>query len=259
MPTSGRDNSRVVGQPPVLAPAPHPRWVRRRLLSWFRDCGRAFPWRDTADPYAVLIAELLLQRTRADLVEPLFSRFLAVYPDAHHLARADPVNVIELLRPLGFLHRSARLPALGLALVEEHGGEVPRSFPALMALPGVGRYVANAVLTVAFGERRPLLDPNVLRVVARVFGRESSRPRARDDRQMWTFVEELSPRRGAREFNLALVDVGAVVCRVRRPRCYECPLRLRCRAFAEGTVTPAALASTPGRRQAGRSTRTSSR
>jgi A/G-specific adenine glycosylase len=230
----------------VLHPDSDPAWLRRRLLSWFRDCGRSFPWRDTTDPYVVLIAELLLQRTRADLVEPVFNRFIASYPDACQLARADPIDVVELLRPLGFLHRSARLPGLARALVEEHGGRVPKSFPALMDLPGVGRYVANAVLALAFKERRPLLDPSVLRVLARVFGRESPRPRPRDDEQMWAFVDELSPRRGAREFNLALVDLGAIVCRRRRPRCYECPLQTRCRAFAEGTVTPAAPAPPPG-------------
>jgi A/G-specific adenine glycosylase len=184
-----------------------------------------------------LIAELLLQRTRADLVEPLYHRFLSTYPDAEALATTEPAQTEELLRPLGFLHRSRRLPALGRALVERHGGRVPRSKRALVSLPGVGEYVANAVLTIAFGRRMPLLDPNVIRLLARVLGRTSARARPRDDAALWEFVGELLPRRRAREFSLALVDLGALVCRP-RPHCYVCPLRSRCRAFRSGAVTP---------------------
>jgi A/G-specific adenine glycosylase len=218
-------------------------WIRRRVLAWFRSSGRTFPWRGTRDPFAVLIAELLLQRTRADLVEPVYRRFIALYPDAQRLARADERDVLDLLRPLGFLHRSARLPSLGRELLARHDGAVPRSFPALMALPGVGRYVANAVLTIAFGEARPLLDPNVLRLMSRAFDRQTSRSRARDDPAMWLFVEALTPRRNAREFSLALVDLGAMVCVPRHPRCHECPLRTGCVAFARGAVEPAPLQS----------------
>jgi len=213
------------------------RWLRRRVLGWFRKHGRDFPWRETEDPYPVLVAELLLQRTRADLVEPIYDRFLAAYPSPHALAKADPADAEELLRPLGFLHRSRRLPALGRALVDSHGGDVPRSKSDLLALPGVGEYVANAVLTVAFGRRMPLLDPNVIRLLDRVFGRTSTRARPRDDAELWEFVAHLLPRRNAREFSLALVDLGAVVCR-RRPRCFECPLRSRCDAFLSGSVEP---------------------
>jgi A/G-specific adenine glycosylase len=214
-------------------------WLRRRVLRWFRQSGRDFSWRRTRDPYCVLIAEVLLQRTRADLVEPIYRRFVSKYPNAEALAAEDSTDVIELLRPLGFFHRSARLPALGHALVERHGGEVPRVKAQLLALPGVGEYVANAVLTVAFGERRPLLDPNVVRLLGRVLGLRSPRARPRDDASLWDFVQELLPSRAAREFNLALVDLGATVCQTRRPRCFACPLRPRCLAFAEGRVDPA--------------------
>jgi A/G-specific adenine glycosylase len=228
----------VVGRVGSYRRSPDAHWVRRRVLSWFHRSGREFPWRESSDPYAVLIAEVLLQRTRADLVEPIFRQFIAAYPDARALAHADPAAVFDVLRPLGFVQRSARLPELGRALVEQHSGAVPRSFSGLVGLPGVGRYVANAVLVVAFEERRPLVDPNVLRVLERAFGFRSTRPRPRDDEKVWAFVGELLPHRAAREFNLALVDLGAVVCRVRRPRCGECPLNPRCRALQEGEVTP---------------------
>jgi A/G-specific adenine glycosylase len=216
------------------------RWLRRRVLAWFEEHGRSFPWRATDDPYAVLMAELLLQRTRADLVPKTFGRFLETYPDAHALAAADPADVVDTLRPLGFLHRSARLPTLARALVERHGGDVPTDEDDLRSLPGVGRYVANAVLVVAFGRRRPLLDPNVIRLLERALGISSPRARPRDDVTLWETLIELLPRRRSREFALGLIDLGAVVCVPRRPRCFACPLRERCIAFNEGLVTPPA-------------------
>jgi A/G-specific adenine glycosylase len=215
------------------------RWLRRRVLTWFDEQGRSFPWRVTDDPYAVLIAELLLQRTRADLVPTVFERFIRRYPDARALAEADPAEVVDALRPLGLLHRSARLPNLGRMLLDRFGGSVPSGESDLRSLPGVGRYVANAVLVVAFGRRRPLLDPNVIRLLGRAFGVASARTRAREDARMWGTLAELLPRRRSREFALGLIDLGAVVCVARRPRCLACPLRQRCIAFREGLVTPA--------------------
>lgn len=187
----------------------------------------------------MLIAELLLQRTRADLVEPHYPVFVREYPNAQALAAADPMGVEELLRPLGFTHRTARLPQLGRALTERHGGTVPSAREELLALPGVGQYVANAVRTVAFAQPEPLLDPNIIRLVGRVFGIRTQRARARDDPTLWAFIRSVLPRVRARDFNLALVDLGATVCRARRPQCFSCPFRSRCQAFAAGDVTPA--------------------
>ena len=216
------------------------RWLRRRVLAWFDDEGRSFPWRIANDPYAVLIAELLLQRTRADLVPATFESFLSDYPHAHALASADAADVVEALRPLGFLHRSARLPSLAREMVERFGGAVPSRESELRSLPGVGQYVANAVLVVAFGKRRPLLDPNVIRLLGRALGISSAKPRARDDPRLWETLTELLPRRRSREFALGLIDLGAVVCVPRRPRCFRCPLREKCIAFNRGLVAPAA-------------------
>jgi A/G-specific adenine glycosylase len=221
----------------------HARWLRRRVRAWFKASGRSFPWRERRDPYRVLIAELLLQRTRADLVLPLYEEFVALYPNPSALAAADEREVLDFLRPLGFCHRSARLPALGRALCAQHRGRVPRSKAALLALPGVGEYVANAVLALAYNQRRPLLDPNVIRLLGRVFGLRSTRARPRDDPAQWSLVEELLPQRNAADFGLALIDLGALVCLSRRPRCFECPLRERCQAFATLDVSPAAPAA----------------
>jgi A/G-specific adenine glycosylase len=215
------------------------RWARSRVRTWFGQHGREFPWRQTSDPFHILIAELLLQRTRADLVPDVFTRFIDRYPDATSLAAAGESDVVELLRPLGFLHRSARLPQLARELCTRFEGRVPQTEAELTSLPGVGRYVANAVLVVAYGARRPLLDPNVIRVLARCFGISSSRARPRDDDRLWHLVEDVVPPRNPKPVALGLIDLGAVVCRPRRPTCNVCPLRPRCRAFRTGAVVPA--------------------
>jgi A/G-specific adenine glycosylase len=213
-------------------------WLRRRLRTWFVHSGRDFPWRRSQDPYAILLAELLLQRTRADLVPAVYERFLRRYPDPWALAAAENSEVLELLRPLGFVHRSARLPALGRVLVEQFEGRVPSTERELLTLPGVGRYVANAVLLLGFGKARPLLDPNVIRLLERVFDLRSARSRAREDPELWATLRRIVPRRNPAPVALALIDLGAVVCSSNRPRCAVCPLRPRCTAFQAGTVTP---------------------
>lgn len=218
-------------------PGGPPRGLAADLLRWFDAEGRDLPWRRRRDPYAVLVAELLLQRTRADLVPPVYEAFLAAFPDPAALAEATPERVLDVIRPLGLPARAARLPVLGRELVERHGGRVPRDPASLRALTGVGPYVANAVAAVAYGRRVPLLDPNVIRVLDRVFDRRSARSRPRADRELWAFVAWLLPRRRAADFGLALVDLGALVCRP-RPRCDACPLRGRCRAHLLGRVTP---------------------
>jgi A/G-specific adenine glycosylase len=220
------------------------------VLAWFDSTGRDFPWRNSRDPYSVLIAELLLQRTRADLIGPLYREFLDAFPNAAALAAADQQEIDALLRPLGLAKRTSRFVALGLALVERHAGRVPRSRKALLALPGVGPYTANAVLTLAFGRRVPLLDPNIIRLLHRALGLRSERRRPRSDAQLWERVAELLPSRRSREFSLGLLDLGAVICRARRPRCSECPLRSRCRAFNTGQVEPAPDVTRPKERLA---------
>src|SRR4051794_35834306 len=163
--------------PDTDAAASTARWLRQRVLSWAERHGRDFAWRRSSDPYHVLLAEVLLHRTRADVVEPIFLRLRATYPTPADLAQADEDGLMALLRPLGYSHRSRRLRSLGHALVERHAGVVPNDRAALLALPGVGPYIANAVLAGAFGERVPLLDPNVIRVIGRVYGIWSGRPR----------------------------------------------------------------------------------
>src|SRR5262249_50720163 len=122
---------------------------------------------------------------------------------------------------------------------ERHGGQVPRSEDELLALPGVGRYIANAVRAVAYRERVPLFDPNVARILDRVFEIRSSRARPREDDAIWQLLAEVTPRHGSHRFALGLIDIGAIICRPRRPRCHACPLNGRCSAYRDGLVQPA--------------------
>lgn len=216
---------RAVGAhvPPIDRTAADLSRLRRRLLGWGRRHGRQFPWRSTRDPWEVLLAELLLQRTRADLVAPVYESTLRRYGTAGDLADADPSDVVALLRPLGFAHRNARVQ--GVADACRDG--VPRSMRGLLALPGVGRYAATATLCFAYGRRLAVVDPTVVRLFGRLGIVSSERARARDDDLVWRGADRLVPRHAARAWNFAVLDLGALVCRP-RPRCHECPLLAEC-------------------------------
>ncbi len=199
----------------------------RRLLKWFRGHRRSFPWRETTDPYRVFVAEFMLQRTGAQQVLPVYRNFIEQFPDLRRAAQADEDAIRRTLRPLGRVKRYKVLArALGL-LAATSEGRVPRSLGRLLEIPGVGLYTARAVLVFAHGRRLGLFDPNIYRVISRVFGLSSSRPRAHTDPVMWSTVDRLIPRGMSREMNLALLDFAAAICRL-KPRCPTCPMNDIC-------------------------------
>jgi len=208
----------------------HAAYFRRRLRAWFRNNARRFPWRETTNPYHILLAELLLQKTDAPKVVPVYLRMVKDFPSPRPLAAARLQRVSRLLAPLGLDYRADRLRRIAAALVRDHGGAVPASEDALMSLPGVGRYIARAVCAQAFGQRKAVLDTNVVRLLGRFFGITSRRPRARDDPEMWAVAQSLLPRRAsdAASWNWALLDFAALVCGHRHPACSICPVRHRC-------------------------------
>jgi A/G-specific adenine glycosylase len=208
-----------------------PAALRRALLGWYRRRGRHdLPWRQTRDPWPVLLAELMLQRTRADLVVPVYRAVTAAYPTAAALADAEPNEVRRLAWPLGLHHRLPRLQAAAAAVRDG----VPTTPQGLLAVPGVGPYAANATLCFAFGRRVPIIDANVLRVLSRLTGLASERSRPRDDPQAWAHAGALLPARRVREWNCALLDLSALVCRP-RPNCSVCPLHRHCPTGRERT------------------------
>jgi A/G-specific adenine glycosylase len=196
------------------------------LLPWGRANRRTFPWRETRDPFRILVAEVLLQRSRGRTVALVFDQLFGRWPDAESLARARVASVRSVIRPLGLVRRAETLKALAAAVAER--GRVPKTFGELLELPGVGPYAANATLAVAFGERAGVVDGVTARVYRRYFGLESNGP-ASADRELWAAVQRTAPIRAVRQWNWAVLDLAATVCMPARPRCSECPLVEHCR------------------------------
>lgn len=201
----------------------------RLLLNWWKKNKRDFPWRHTRDSYSILIVEMLLRKTTAKQVEKIYVQFLTKYPDPNSLADANKNDLEELLKPLGMEHKRAELfKRFGLYIMEKYNGEIPTEPEKLLELPGIGMYAANAVLSFNCSKDVPLLDTNFIRVINRVFDIKSQKSRARDDKKIWEFAKTLIPQGNSKNFNLAILDFAALVCRANKPKCLECPIRNIC-------------------------------
>jgi A/G-specific adenine glycosylase len=200
------------------------------LLIWYADHRRDLPWRRTRDPYHIWVAEVMLQQTQVATVAPYYERFLARFPTVAALAAASLDEALKLWEGLGYYARARHLHAAARWVVAEHGGRVPNTMAALLALPGVGRYTAGAILSIAYGQDAPALDGNVRRALSRVFAIEEDVTRGAGRRRLWALAEELLPPGRAGDFNQALMDLGATVCTPRAPLCNRCPLAENCRA-----------------------------
>lgn len=208
--------------------------MRARLLRWFDASKRDLPWRRTRDPYRILLAEYLLQRTRVASGTPYYERFLARFPDVASLASASETDVLRLWEGLGYYRRARNLLAAARAIVEHHGGRVPSTASTLQELPGIGPYTAGAVASIAFGERVPAVDGNATRVLARLFRIEDDVSRGPGRDRVLEVAVSLVPRERPGAFNQALMELGATVCTPRSPACHACPLRTLCRARKAG-------------------------
>lgn len=210
--------------------------VRRALLGWYGRARRNLPWRSTRDPYAIWVAETMLQQTQVKTVLPYYSRFLAAFPTIIALDRARRDKVLALWSGLGYYRRATNLKKAAREIVRSHGGRLPRDFTALRALPGIGDYTAGAVMSIAFGERYPALDANARRVLSRIY-------RLSGDAPLRALAARVVPDSRPGDFNQALMDLGATVCLARNPRCAECPVGAHCAASRDGIVQTAAKAS----------------
>jgi len=206
---------------------------QNRLLDWFERARRDFPWRSQSDPYAILIAEKLLQQTAArDVVVQAYEQFLHQYPTPHHLAAANVSDIEEIIKSLGLTYRAKELQAMAQELVAHYGGEVPRDLKELIALPGVGDYSARAVLSFAFGENVPIVDTNVARLLYRLYGIPGPLPaNPARKKSLIELAGELIPAGQSRDFNLAILDLCAQICRPTDPTCPDCPIKVYCSYF----------------------------
>lgn len=204
--------------------------IREKLAEWFLRQGRDLPWRRTTDPYAIMVSEFMLQQTTVTAVIPYFQRWLEAFPTVAALAGADEQQVLEHWQGLGYYSRARNLQKAAQAIVGRHGGRVPASFDALRSLAGVGDYTAGAVAAFAFDAAVPVVDANIARVLARLFNWQDPI----DDAAGRAFLVEASlallPDSGGRLHTSALMELGALVCVSRNPRCLECPVRAECLA-----------------------------
>jgi len=200
------------------------------LLDWYRANGRAhLPWRQTRDPYRIVVSEFMLQQTQVDRVIPLYEAFIAAFPDFAALAAADAGDAVRLWRGLGYNSRAMRLHALARAVVAQHGGTLPSDREALLALPGIGPYTASAVRAFAFELDDVALDTNIRRIAHRTgFGLEY--PSLATDAELDARARAALEPGTAHDWNSAMMDVGATICTARAPKCLLCPLRPGCRA-----------------------------
>ncbi|HEX2499838.1 MAG TPA: A/G-specific adenine glycosylase [Methylomirabilota bacterium] len=205
------------------------RRFREGLLRWYARHQRDLPWRRTRDPYHVLVSEIMLQQTQVDRVIPKYHEFLGRYPTLDALAAADVADVTRTWYPLGYNIRPVHLHGIAREAVARYGGRLPAEDKALRAMRGIGRYTAGAVRSFAYGERAPILDTNVRRVLGRVFHGQDGRRVS--TAALWALAERILPRARVYDFNQALMDFGATWCTARKPLCLPCPMRRFCRAY----------------------------
>lgn len=202
--------------------------VVRAVLRWYASCGRNLPWRNITDPYRVLISEIMLQQTQVSRVLVKYPQFLKRFPTLPVLASATRRSVIMQWRGMGYNNRAVRLHALAKAVMRMHGGLIPREYDALVSLPGIGRYTANALLSSAWRERVPVVDVNVRRVLSRIFRPMKTTAALLPEHDTWKLAAALLPSKRTYDWNQALMDLGAMLCTARSPRCAECPVGTLC-------------------------------
>lgn len=226
--------------------------IQERIRTWFRVHGRDLPWRKTRDPYHILVAEVMLQQTQVDRVLPYYTAFLERFPTIQVLAEAPLAEVIKLWAGLGYNRRAVNLQRIAQRIVQEHGGQFPRSVAELRALPGIGAYTAGAIACFAFEQDVAFMDTNIRRVLHRLFlGPEVPRLLT-TERALSDIAADMVPRGSGWEWNQAIMEFGAVQCTARKPACSICPVQTLCRAFPailtavqEHTATRRATRTTP--------------
>ena len=210
------------------------------LLDWFSRSARDLPWRRTADPYAIWVSEIMLQQTQVKTVIPFYDRWMRALPTILKLSRASSTQLHKLWEGLGYYTRVRNMQKAAKQILTLHHGEFPRLYEEILDLPGIGRYTAGAISSIAFNEPRPILDGNVMRVLARIFGIGGDPRSKHTNAQLWNLSESLvqlasrqttSDLRACSHFNQALMELGALVCTPRQPRCGDCPVRGHCTAL----------------------------
>ncbi len=208
--------------------------VRKKLCSWYAQNARDLPWRHTTEPYAIWVSEVMLQQTQVSTVVPYYTRFLWRFPSVSSLAAASHDEVLKIWQGLGYYRRAVNLHRASREIVGRFHGQFPSDSQSLRSLPGVGRYIAGAIQSIAFDSPAPILEANSARVLCRLFAIRGILSSTPVQKRLWVIAESLLPREQAGQHNQALMELGALVCVPGRPRCERCPLQSVCLARASG-------------------------
>ena len=201
-----------------------------KILDWYSSHRRELPWRGHPDPYAVWVSEIMLQQTRVEAVIPFFKRWMDRFPSIRALAAASEQDVLSLWEGLGYYNRARNLNNAARIVVDQHGGELPHDLVSLRKLPGIGRYTAGAIASMAYGLDVATLDGNLRRVFARIFNVAKPADSPAGEEILWALAEEHLPKGHAGDYNQALMDLGASLCLPRNPTCLLCPISELCKA-----------------------------
>lgn len=208
------------------------------LLQWYDNHARVLPWRENPEPYAVWISEIMLQQTRVEAVKPYFDRWMEAFPSIFDLAAASEEEVLKLWEGLGYYSRVRNIHKTAKIVTKDYGGELPRSFDALLKLPGIGEYSAGSIGSIAFQLQVPCVDGNVLRVVTRITAEEADITEASTKKLLTQWVRTIVPAQRPGDFNQALMELGATICLPNGiPKCESCPVAHLCEAFCRSQVT----------------------
>ena len=219
---------------PLLDPQDDSRLFTQSLLRWYQRHGRVLPWRQTADPYAIWVSEIMLQQTQVSTVLSYYRRFLSAFPTVQDLAAAPLEKVLKSWEGLGYYARARHLHRGAKEVVGRFNGRVPETIEEILSIPGIGRSTAGAILTIAFGQRHPILDGNVRRVLCRYFAVQDDPKKKEVEKELWRRSSELLPKKKVDLYTQGIMDLGATICTPTGPRCPVCPVQNGCRGYRLG-------------------------
>ena len=210
--------------------------IRKKLLAWYDKTKRDLPWRNTKDPYHIWVSEIMLQQTQVKTVLPYYERWIKTIPTIEKLATTPERKILKLWEGLGYYSRARNFKKAAQIIYKEMNGKLPKTVKDLQNLPGIGRYTAGAISSIAFGLNAPVLDGNVKRVLSRLFCINDNGATIVSENRLWEKADDLVPVRRSGDFNQALMELGATVCTPKSPICQQCPVRTICKAFLKNRV-----------------------
>ena len=209
---------------------------QKNLIKWYHEYGRDLPWRQTKDPYAIWVSEIMLQQTQVDTVKPYYLRFMNTLPNVKSLAEADEDTAFKLWEGLGYYRRIRHMQEAAQYIMEQYDGIFPNRFEDILNLKGIGNYTASAISSIAFGNEKGVIDGNTLRILSRIYNRQDNIALERTKKTYQGMIDELIAGTDPSAFNQGMMDLGATICTPRHPKCEKCPVKELCEAYASGTA-----------------------